>query len=174
MPTCASCGGTRSNPSKSLCWKCYTSTPQRIIRFEQYFKKGSPDECWNWVGIYHEASGYGFCNSDYAHRLSYTLYVGDIPKGKVVRHSCDNKKCVNPGHLLLGTQMDNVHDTVSRRRISCGVSRWNAKLSPEKVDEMKTLYASGNYTQSQLSEVFGVSSKRINRVLAGKGWKNAC
>ncbi len=76
-------------------------------------------KCWNWTGALR--AGYGILNHGpeilVAHRLSYEIFCGGIPERKddnkyVVRHGCDNPKCINPDHLLLGTQKDNMHDLV--------------------------------------------------------------
>lgn len=86
-------------------------------RFWAKVDKGSPTSCWPWVGG--TARGYGQLGigSDKwvrAHRLSYELHHGAIAPGLVVRHKCDNKLCVNPDHLELGSQGDNVRDTYDR------------------------------------------------------------
>ena len=75
--------------------------------------------CWNWTG-YLDEDGYGrtTMNGDgmKAHRASYIEYVGMVPKGLLVCHKCDNPACINPLHLFIGTQMDNVRDCVSKGR----------------------------------------------------------
>ena len=77
--------------------------------------------CWEWTGGKTRA-GYGVFwymkqkgNSILAHRLSYTVFKGDIPKGMQVLHSCDNPSCVNPKHLRVGTHSDNMEDKVARK-----------------------------------------------------------
>lgn len=78
--------------------------------------------CWNWTGAL--SAGYGILargwkKSPYkAHRLAYELFVGPIPDGHVVRHACDNPRCINPAHLITGTQRDNVLDAVARNRLN--------------------------------------------------------
>lgn len=77
------------------------------------------DYCWLWVGALFK-SGYGkFSRGDRkirAHRASYELYVGKIPRGMQVLHRCDNPPCVNPDHLFIGTHMDNMLDMESKGR----------------------------------------------------------
>ena len=87
-----------------------------------------PDECWIWprsvrtnkgvrqiVGNY-ARRGVGGNRSDYAHRVSYQIHLGEIPEGLHVLHSCDNPPCVNPAHLRLGTQSDNISESVAKGR----------------------------------------------------------
>ncbi len=77
------------------------------------------DGCWEWTGLVNE-SGYGriyvYGRVDRAHRLSYRIHLGPIPKGMFVCHHCDNPPCCNPSHLFLGTHMDNMRDATAKRR----------------------------------------------------------
>lgn len=74
--------------------------------------------CWLWIGDKRNGYGSVWVNGrrDYAHRAIYTEFVAPIPAGLVVRHSCDTRACVNPTHLLIGTQADNLHDMAERGR----------------------------------------------------------
>ena len=82
------------------------------------------DSCWIWTA-FKETNGYGKVfiqgSKRAAHRISYILHRGNIPKGMgyhgtVVMHTCDNRACVNPGHLTLGSQKDNMHDAKIKGR----------------------------------------------------------
>lgn len=77
--------------------------------------------CWEWTAAKNE-KGYGVFGvgkeTDKAHRISYRIFVGDIPSGMFLLHSCDNPGCVNPNHLRPGTNSENVQDMISRGRNS--------------------------------------------------------
>jgi hypothetical protein len=92
--------------------------------------------CWEWTGRLFDNTGYGQYSINSrpvsAHRHSYQVYKGDIPNGLLVRHTCDNRKCVNPDHLIVGTQQDNMNDMVERNRQSQGNTHY-ARTQPERL-----------------------------------------
>lgn len=88
-----------------------------------------PSGCWMWSGSTNP-NGYGHVTLHGvrgAHRIAWALMNGPIPAGRVVMHGCDNPPCVNPDHLSLGSQMDNIHDAIAkgRRRGNPDVYRGN-------------------------------------------------
>lgn len=101
-------------------------------RFWEKVLVGAPDECWTWTASTVNGRGYGQIGGGkaggmlLAHRVSYTLHFGEIPAKDadgnriLVRHKCDNRSCVNPEHLELGTTLDNARDMVDRGRATQG------------------------------------------------------
>jgi hypothetical protein len=88
-------------------------------RFWNNVSKASDSECWEWMG-YRDLDGYGKIGKDrakrFAHRMSWELHFGKIPKGMIVRHLCHNPTCVNPSHLATGSHSDNIADRLSAGR----------------------------------------------------------
>ena len=93
----------------------------------------------------------------------------------LVLHKCDNPPCVNPEHLFLGTSSDNTRDMITKGRYNCsyGADRYNAKLTMADIEEIKTLYKSGVYTQRAIGLKFGVLQNTISRVVNGVRWARA-
>jgi predicted XRE-type DNA-binding protein len=108
-----------------------------------------------------------------AHRISYGLHVGPIPKGGgvCVCHKCDNPKCVNPDHLFLGSHADNIADRdVKGRQVTLkGSKNVNAKLTEAAVKEIKLLLASG-VMQKLIAKQFDVSQSNVSDIKRGRIW----
>lgn len=138
-------------------------------RFWDKVTKGEPGECWNWQG----ATGHGYGSFHWrgrtvgAHRVAFELTHGPIPDGQVVRHRCDNRLCVNPEHLELGTQADNMRDMFERGRSTRGRPGWAAKLV-DVADDIRECYGRGHLSQRELAVLAGVNQSVISRLLAGE------
>ena len=139
-------------------------------RFWQKVFVQSPGECWEWQaggGVYGRIQIDGRLAS--AHRFSYELHHGPIPEGMFVCHACDNPACVNPGHLFLGTQADNMADKVSKGRQASGPHNGNSKLTWDDIENIRA--NAMNLTLVELGELFGVSHENISFILRGETWK---
>jgi hypothetical protein len=142
-------------------------------RFWEKVNKRSPDECWEWVAT--KRNGYGRMYTSGrligAHRVSWRINFGEFPPADVkVLHKCDNPSCVNPRHLFLGTQQDNVDDMIEkgRHRYPIGENVHTNKLTEDEVREIRKL--SSTLSQSSISEKFGVSKGAIKHILRGRSW----
>ncbi len=151
-------------------------------RFWRQVNKNSNNGCWEWMGAL-RTTGYGQLSVGgrkgkqvSAHRYSWELHNGPIPKydsyhGMIVMHTCDNRKCVNPKHLRLGTQKDNVDDMdVKQRRINAqpaGQKHGNAKFTDDQVREIRV----SPLNNAELGRIYGVPRQTI-RYLRKGGWKH--
>jgi len=112
----------------------------------------------------------------YTHRVAWELLRGYVPDGKKVLHKCDNPPCVNPDHLYVGTQSDNVADMDRRgrrvRRGAVGIRNGSAKLTPDAVQRMRALHRDGQMTYVELAREFGVSETTVHRTLTRRNWAN--
>lgn len=145
-------------------------------RLKNYIKK--TDGCWIWNGHKNE-HGYGLITIGRgkqvrAHRFVYEKYKGLIPFNMKVLHSCDNPACVNPEHLSIGTQKDNVEDMMKKGRGGykkfCGEYHPNRKLDMEKVSQMRNMWESGDYSQYEIAKKFEISQQVVSKVVNYKAW----
>lgn len=150
-------------------------TSQAIDRFWSKVKRQGNKECWLWLAG-KGAGGYGCFSfqgrSIGAHQFSWKINHGEIPPGKAVLHKCDVRLCVNPHHLFLGTARDNVHDMLNKRRNARGEKQGSAKLTTEQVLEIRRDYVRGITSQRSFAEKFGVSTRMVSYVVAGRWWKH--
>jgi hypothetical protein len=131
--------------------------------------------CWDWKG-YKNKKGYGKFGIGrevhYAHRVSWEIANGTPLSAINVCHKCDNPSCVNPSHLFIGTQSDNLNDASVKGRTSRGESRPAARLTEESVREIIQLHRNGEILQRQLAGQFGVSIATINNIVNKNSWKH--
>jgi HNH endonuclease len=134
-------------------------TPKQ--RFENLFRV-TPG-CWVWEGS-RNADGYGHFRMngrvEKAHRASYIFYVGAIPNILLIRHKCNNRSCVNPEHLIPGTDLQNMEDRESSGNTARGERNGKTKLTDAQVREAKELLAQG-YFREDVANAFGVSGRTI-------------
>lgn len=152
----------------------YVRCQSRSEFFWSRVQKGSPDECWMWLGD--SASGYGYAKGrKLAHRESYELNCGGIPAGSLVLHSCDNSLCVNPKHLSLGDQSQNMKDRRDRFPFSGAACGSGAKLTRRDVQLIRAIQASCRPITPNIIRTAcyqQVSLSAIRDVLSGRNWKH--
>lgn len=133
--------------------------------------EATPHSCIDFLGRLNE-HGYGIVRLDgrqmLAHRAIIQL-LDCLPAGSVVRHTCDRPSCINPYHLLIGTQAENVADMHRRGRyvkVAVGPRNPKAKLRPEQVQEIRQSFK----RRAELAQAYGVSLSTIGRIQNGKLW----
>lgn len=123
--------------------------------------------CWLWTACV-LSTGYGRINRRGAHRVSWELHRGSIPKGMEVCHSCDTPMCVNPEHLFLGTHADNLRDAVVKGRCSRGSGHPNVKLTDAQVLHIHDTKGSATTTARQ----FGIGTSTVYAIRLRKTWRH--
>lgn len=152
---------------------------------------GGPDACWPWLA-HIKSNGYGCASygrqrAGQAHRLSYELNVGPIPEGLSVCHNCpggDRKDCVNPRHLLIGTNSENILDAVAKgtaatgdrhgmrlhpERAARGEHHGMAKLTAADVRSIRAQLTDG-MTQREIARRSGICQTQVSKIHLGKVW----
>lgn len=154
---------------KGVCVRCGNWFPGTFLRKVQdfwfYVKRG--EGCWEWTG-HIDIDGYGRFTVEKtlmkAPRVMWMLREGDIPVGMCVCHTCDNRKCIRPDHLFLGTPKDNHQDKVRKGRTGR-----MAKLTPQQVVEIRKQRTEGVGIPT-LSMTFGVGRSQISRIINNQSW----
>lgn len=140
-----------------------------VERFWSFVATGGADDCWLWQGRL-DPKGYGRIGfrakaNQRAHRVMWQLTYGPVPAGQVICHRCDNPACVNPAHLFLGTQRENIADRDAKGRTAPLPSR--RKLTDQDVRNMRNAWWSGEVTQQELADRFGVSRGNVSKIVNG-------
>lgn len=166
--------------------RVYVTTPPEI-RFWKYVQK--TEGCWLWTAS-KRVHGYGQFGKSHgdivlAHRFSWELHRGPIPSGLFVLHACDNRPCVNPDHLWLGTAADNAADMARKgrstkgdrnpsrlypERRARGEHHGRSKLTTEQVQEIRRVYAATDVSQAALARRFSVCQQTVHLIIRRKKW----
>ena len=159
-------------------------TENQLERFWEKVAVLGPDDCWEWLGC-KNYFGYGVFHLHgntnlLAHRMSMYIEVGEIGEhdshyGMCVCHKCDNPGCVNPNHLFIGTQRENMKDMENKKRKSyetgkIGELNNSAKLTEPEVLEIRDKYATGLYYQKTLALEYGVTQPLIGYIVRREIW----
>jgi hypothetical protein len=148
-------------------------------RFWPKVNKQTLNGCWEWTAAKYPA-GYGVigfvkpASPRPAHRVAWELVNGPIPEGLFVCHKCDNRACVNPDHLFLGTQKQNLADMAVKGRgtkSNRGEGSARSKLTTEQIIEIRRLSAEG-ISRAELGRRFGMRATSISRIVLRKRWWN--
>ncbi len=151
-------------------------------RFWLHVRKAGPKDCWEWSGS-RTPEGYGFIYAGplydepvrwiRANRLSWEIHNGKVPDGLYVLHDCDNPPCVNPKHLYVGTQQQNVHDRTVRRRgrRQDGAFNSKAKLTETDVRAIVAMVEAGK-SQTAVAALFGLTQPYVSKIARRQFWRH--
>lgn len=153
--------------------------------FKHKYIVNNETQCWEWCGAMNPA-GYGNVRykDEYtsSHRLSYILHYGDIKNKLWVLHKCDNRKCVNPEHLFLGTAKDNTQDMIKKNRQpdfetlcknrSSGEKNGRSKLTLEMVRKIRILCKEKTLSLPEIGRLFDITKNTIWAIKHNKIWKH--
>ena len=152
-------------------------------RFWSKVDKRGPDDCWEWNANKNTAAGYGRFRVngklELAHRASWEIHNGLIPEGEghhgtCVLHRCDFRSCVNPRHLFLGTNQDNMDDMKKKGRNhqNQGESHPMSKLTEKTVRMIRKYFDAGGCSHDWLAQVYGVDKSNIGLIVRRQTWRH--
>lgn len=143
--------------------------PDHVVqRFWRKVQKSN--DCWEWQGARANYGHFWAGKHMTAHRMSYELAYGSIPDGLLVLHQCDNPFCVNPAHLFLGTQADNMRDMRNKGRHTVGTASATAKLTADQVRAIRQSYARKEAPQHEIARRYGISQMAVSLIVRFKSY----
>lgn len=179
--TCERCGCEFQTPARSpsqpLAKYCSYGCRHGDIATRFWSRVEKTEACWLWTGLL-SWKGYGITAVHQrhvgAHRLAYELAYGPIPPGMFICHHCDNRRCVRPDHLFLGTAQDNTDDMLRKGRESWAVGERGglAVLTEAQVREARERYRRGEGSHRSLALEYGISKGAMCHILTYRTWKH--
>ena len=143
-----------------------------IIPEDRFWSKvDKTDKCWMWTAAC-SSDGYGNISikgkTYKPHRVSYEIKHGPIPKGMLICHHCDNKLCVRPSHLFLGTQKDNMQDAVGKGRAARGERHGSSKLTESQVKQIRI----DPRMEKEIAPDYSISNSVVGKIKRRVNWKH--
>ena len=177
MSQCPNCGLSFKGYNIGGHIRVCGSTNEQL--FWRYVEK--EDGCWPWTGALHR-DGYGRFNFQYpnrrkmriAHRVAWELTNGEIPAAMHIAHTCDVRNCCNPAHMFLATHAENMADCVAKGRQTKGTRNRHAKMTDEKVIELRKLRAEDpkTWTAAALAKRYGIAPSSAVQIWTRTHWRH--
>lgn len=174
---CPECGvqfpQSKKNPDIRFCsHACYSKSRRVPIAYRLWSKVRKDDGCWEWTGACGKTSGYGIISyqgkQTQPHRVAWELTHGPIPDGIYVCHRCDNRLCVRPDHLFLGTPKENTADMIAKGRVARGERMPQTRLTPDDVRAIRE----SNENYKVIAARYGIGDMYVYEIRARRVWKH--